>query len=64
VLFLDPETGPQWLQTLFLLFLGLLLSDFQSIKTLISQPIVVKFLMNIGDNILHYRTMSDFQVNS
>jgi len=41
----------------------LLLSDFQSTKTFfISQPIVMKLRLQIGDNILHNRTVSDFQL--
>ena len=67
---LDPETGPQWLQTLFsllLLFLALLLlllSDFQGTKTFISQPIVIKLPTQIDDNIIHNHIGSDFQVKS
>jgi len=38
---LDPETGQQALQTLFLL--GLLLSDFQSTKAFISLPIYIAY---------------------
>jgi len=34
VIIIGPETGPQWLRTLFLLLLGFLLLDFQSTKTL------------------------------
>ena len=30
----------------------------------ISQPIVVKLCIQIGDNIIHNRTISDFQVKS
>jgi len=31
----------------------ILLSDFQSTKTFISQPIAVKLRTKIGDNVLH-----------
>ena len=42
LIFFSPETGPQALPTL-LLFLGLLLSDFQSTKAFfISKPTVIK----------------------
>jgi len=56
--------GLQWLQTLLLGLL--LLSNFQFPKTFffISQPIVIKLRTQIGANILHNRTLSDFQVKS
>jgi len=57
--------GPQALPTLFLLFLFLflLLSDFQSTNAFfISKPIVIKLRIQIEDNILHNRNVSDFQV--
>jgi len=31
-------------------------------KKLITQPIVVRLRIHIGDNIIHNRTMTDFQV--
>jgi len=45
---------------LFLLLLGFLLSDFQSTKTSILQPIVIKLRLQIGYNIPDFCTVSDF----
>jgi len=61
--FLDPETGPQALPTLFILSLFLLL--LKSLKLFfIPIPIVITIHIQVGDNILHNRTVSDFQVKS
>ena len=57
--FLHLGTCPQWLRTL--LFLGFLLSlDFQFPKTFISQPIVIKLRLQIGDSILDFCAVSEF----
>ena len=58
-----PGNGSQWLRTLFFLFLGLLLSDFQCTKAFsFHNPLVIRLRIQIEDNILHNRTVSDFQV--
>jgi len=55
---LDLETCLQALWRLFLFLLLLVLRFF------ISQPIVVKLRIQISDNIIHNRTVSDFQLKS
>jgi len=48
-----------------LLVVVLLLSDFQIPKTFsVSQPIIIKLRLLIGDNIPNFRTVSDFSVKS
>jgi len=60
---LDLDTGLQALPTLlFLLLLFLLL--LLVLRFFISQPIVSKLRIQIGDNIIHNRTVTDFPLKS
>jgi len=62
---MDPETGLQWLRTLFLLFLGLLLlSDFQSTKTCIFHNRSSLSFPYRSVTIFSTKNVLDFQVKS
>ena len=69
--FFGPQNGSPMVTNVVLLvivLLGfLLLSDFQGTKSvlfLISQPIIIKLRLQIGDSIHDFCTVSDFQVKS
>jgi len=63
-----PETGSP-IATNVLLVVVVLLGVFcyqicDLLRLFISQPIVAKLRIHIGDNIIHNRTVADFQVKS